>query len=105
MFDLRLSAEQLEFRDTVRDLVENEVKPKALTSARLEPFEKPLHADVVDQASRIGLRTLALSEGSGGAGADQLTSCIVLEELAAGDVDVASVLAVTARLAPLFFDE
>jgi alkylation response protein AidB-like acyl-CoA dehydrogenase len=60
---------------------------------------------VLDQASKIGLRTLTLSEASGGAGADQLTACIVLEELAAGDVDVAIVLAETARLAPLLFDE
>ena len=40
MFDLRLTAEQLEFRDTVRDFVDHEVKPAALNPARLEPFEK-----------------------------------------------------------------
>ena len=105
MFDLRLTAEQLEFRDTVRDFVEHEVKAAALNPARLEPFEKPLLTEVLDKASRIGLRTLALSEGAGGAGADQLTSCIVMEELAAGDVDVASALALTSQLAHMLFDE
>ena len=105
MYDLRLTAEQLEFRDTVRDFVEHEVKPAALSPARLEPFEKPLLTEVLDKASRIGLRTLGLSEGAGGTGADQLTSCIVMEELAAGDVDVASALALTSQLARFLFDE
>src|SRR5919112_459374 len=99
MYNLRLTAEQIEFRDTVREFVQNEVKPAALHPSRLEPFEKPLLMDLLDDASRMGLRTLALSENAGGAGADTLTSCIVLEELAAGDVDIAMALATTVGLA------
>src|SRR5262249_42007346 len=57
------------------------------------------------KASQIGLRTLALSEASGGAGADTLTCCIVTEELAAGDPDVAAVLSETATLAPALFEQ
>src|SRR5512143_2953092 len=102
MYNLHLTAEQLEFRDTLRDFVEREVKPVALQSARLEPFEKPLLTDLLNQASQMGLRTLALSEEAGGAGADTLTACILLEELAAGDVDIATVLAHTAGLAQVF---
>ena len=105
MFDLNLTADQIEFRDTVRDFVQNEVKPAALLPARLEPFEKPLLADLLDYASRMGLRTLSLSEAAGGAGADTLTSCIVLEELAAGDVDIAMALGTTQALAHALFDE
>ena len=104
MYDLNLTAEQLEFRDTVRDFVENEVKPAALQPSRLEPFEKPLLTELLDYASRMGLRTLALSEAAGGAGADTLTSCIVLEELAAGDVDIAMALGVTQGLARTLFE-
>src|SRR5687767_3786464 len=104
MFDLNLSAEQLEFRDTVRDFVQNEVKPVALHPSRLEPFEKPLLTELLDYASRMGLRTLSLSEAAGGAGADTLTSCIVLEELAAGDVDLAMSLALTQGLARALFE-
>jgi alkylation response protein AidB-like acyl-CoA dehydrogenase len=104
MYDLTLTPEQLEFRDTVRDFVTAEVKPAALDPKRLEPFEKPLLADVLEKASRMGLRTLTLSEEAGGAGADGLTSCIVMEELGAGDVDVASVLAQTATLGHILFD-
>lgn len=101
MYDLRLTAEQLEFRDTVRDFVEREVRPAATHPRRLEPFEKPLLKDLLDQASQMGLRTLAISEEVGGAGADALTACIVLEELAAGDVDIAVALAQTTELGRL----
>ena len=104
MYNLHLTPEQLEFRETVRDFVESEVKPAALNPKRLEPFEKPLLANLVDKAAQMGLRTLALSEEAGGAGADGLTSCIVMEELGAGDVDVAAVLAQTAVLARVLFD-
>ena len=103
MYDLTLTPEQLEFRETVRDFVENEVKPAALNPKRLEPFEKPLLKDALDKASAMGLRALALPEDAGGAGADAQTVCIVLEELGAGDVDVAMVLGQTATLARTLF--
>lgn len=105
MYDLNLSAEQIEFRDTVKDFVDNEVRPAAILPARLEPFEKPLLAELLEYVSRMGLRTLSLSEAAGGAGADTLTSCIVLEELAAGDVDIAMALGLTQGLARALFEE
>ena len=105
MYDLHLTAEQLEIRDTVRDFVRNEIKPLAVHPSRLEPFEKPLLTGILESASKMGLRTLALSDEHGGAGADNLTSCLVIEELAAGDVDVAVVLAHTSLLGHVLFDE
>jgi alkylation response protein AidB-like acyl-CoA dehydrogenase len=105
MYSLHLSAEQLEFRDMIRDFVAQEVKPVAIKSERLEPFEQPLLVDLMDQASQMGLRTMALSEDNGGAGADNLTSCIVAEELAVGDVDIAAVLAETSALSHVLFDQ
>lgn len=105
MYDLNLSAEQIEFRDTVKDFVDNEVRPAALLPSRLEPFEKPLLGELLEYVSRMGLRTLSLSEAAGGAGADMLTSCIVLEELAAGDVDIAMALGLTQGLARALFEE
>jgi alkylation response protein AidB-like acyl-CoA dehydrogenase len=101
MFDLRLSPEQLEIRDAVREFVASEIRPAALAPARLEAFERPLLAAQLEAASRMGLRTLALSEEAGGAAADALTCCIVTEELAAGDPDIAAVLGHTAALARL----
>lgn len=99
MIDLHLTPEQIEFRDAVRDFVNLEVKPAATDPARLEPFEKPLMVNLLDQASQMGLRSLGLSEDHGGADADTLTTCMLLEELAAGDVDLAVVLGETALLA------
>ena len=103
MYNLHLTPEQLEFRDTVRSFVEGDVKPVALHPDRLQPFDKPLLAELLDKASQMGLRTMALSEEAGGAGADCLTSCIVMEELAAGDVDLAVALAQTSALARALF--
>jgi alkylation response protein AidB-like acyl-CoA dehydrogenase len=105
MYSLQLTPEQLEIRDTVRDFVTREVKPKALKPERLEASERPLLVDVLDQASQMGLRTLALSEQSGGAGADNLTCCIVTEEIAAGDPDLAAVLGESSALARQLFDQ
>jgi alkylation response protein AidB-like acyl-CoA dehydrogenase len=60
--------------------------------------------NLLQGATQLGIRTLALSEDAGGAGADNLTTCIVLEELAAGEVDVATILGTTAALGRTLFD-
>jgi hypothetical protein len=104
MYNLHLSAEQLEIRDTVRDFVTREIKPVALKASRLDVQDRSLLSAQIDAGAQLGLRTLALSEALGGAGADALTSCIVTEELAAGDADIAGILSETSRLSHLLFD-
>jgi len=104
MYSLHLSPEQLQIRDTVRDFVAQEIKPLALEPQRLEASARPILVEALEKASHLGLRTLALSEEAGGAGADNLTCCIVTEELAAGDPDLAAVLAQTSTLAHVLFD-
>lgn len=103
MFDLHLTPEQLEMRDTVRDFVAREVKPLAVQLDQLEQFDRRFPMALLDKASAMGLRSLSLSEEMGGAGADRLTCCIVAEELAVGDVTIASAFAQTARLAREWF--
>jgi alkylation response protein AidB-like acyl-CoA dehydrogenase len=105
MIDLHLSAEQQEIRDTVREFVTNEIKPVSIKPARMEALDRKPPADLLEKASQMGLRALALSEALGGAGADGITSCIVAEELAAGDPDVAAVLVETSTLARILFDQ
>jgi len=105
MYSLELSPEQIEIRNTIRDLVVREIKPFALQSARLEAGDRRLPMRLLDQGSQMGLRALALSEASGGAGVDNLTCCIVTEELATGDPDIAAVLSHTATLAHVLFDQ
>jgi alkylation response protein AidB-like acyl-CoA dehydrogenase len=105
MYNLHLTPEQLTIRDTVRDFVTHEIKPVVLKPERLEALDRRLPLPILDKASRLGLRTLDLSEQHGGAGADHLTACIVAEELAAGDPDIAAVLGETSRLAHALFDQ
>lgn len=104
MFNLHLTPEQLEIRETVRDFVRREIKPIALQRDRLDNFDERFPWEVLEKASQMGLRTLALSEEAGGTGADNLTSCIVTEELAVGDVGIAATLGQTSALAHVWFD-
>jgi alkylation response protein AidB-like acyl-CoA dehydrogenase len=103
MYNLHLTPEQLEFRDTVRSFVNDEVKPVTLKADRLDLADRTLPMDVLRKASQMGLRTLALAEDLGGVGADALTCCIVAEELAVGDTDVAAVLMETSALGRRLF--
>jgi butyryl-CoA dehydrogenase len=103
MYNLHLSAQQLEIRDTVRDFVTRELKPVVLKADRLDACDRRLPLTLLDKASQLGLRALALAEDQGGAGADQLTCCLVIEELAAGDADIAATFAETARLSHILF--
>lgn len=103
MYNLHLTPEQSEFRDTVRSFVNDEVKPVTLKADRLDLADRSLPTDVLRKASQMGLRTLALPEDLGGVGADALTCCIVIEELAVGDTDLAAVLAETAALSLRLF--
>src|SRR3569833_1601540 len=103
MYDLHLSPEQLEFRDTVRDFVESEVKPVALKAERLDLGDRSLPIEVLRKASQMGLRTGMLPENWGGVGADALTACSITEEVAVGDCDVAAVLAETSSQALRLF--
>ena len=54
--------------------------------------------DIVDKGSACGLRTLTLMPEYGGAGADCVTTAMVVEELARGDMGVSVVFAQTLKL-------
>ena len=56
MYNLQLSPEQLEIRDTVRDFVTREVKPAALKADRLDVRDRSRLADQIDAAAQLGLR-------------------------------------------------
>jgi alkylation response protein AidB-like acyl-CoA dehydrogenase len=104
VFNLHLTDEQRAMRDSVRTFVRKEIKPIANERDRLEDFDRRFPWEALDKASDLGLRTLLLSTESGGAGVDALTFCIVVEELAAGDVGIAATLGQTAALAHVWFD-
>lgn len=105
MYSLQLTDEQREFRDTVRDFVAGEIKPAILHPDALQGPAGQLRLDLLEKTAEMGLRALMLSEANGGAGGDHLTACIVAEELAVGDVGIATTLAETWMLAQYLFDQ
>src|SRR5256886_6039481 len=86
--DLDLSPEQQEFRKAVREFAEDVVAPRAEEMDRTA--ELPL--DIVKQMGEMGLFGLPFPEEYGGQGADFLTLCIAIEELARIDSSMAITL-------------
>ena len=73
-----LSADQLEFRDTLRRFVKKEVEPIASDVDREDRFP----SELVPKFGDMGLLQLRLPEEYGGPGANLTTVCIAAEELA-----------------------
>src|SRR5213082_3480145 len=86
--DLDLTPEQEEFRKAVREFAEEVVAPRA--EEMDERAELPL--DIVKQMGELGLFGLPFPEEYGGQGADFLTLCIAIEELARVDSSIAITL-------------
>ena len=97
--DFDLPAETEEFRGVVRDFADDVVRPAAgLYDARAEfPLE------VVRQMARLGLFGLVLPEAYGGAGAEFITLCVAIEELARVDSSVAITLSAAVGLGAMPF--
>jgi short-chain 2-methylacyl-CoA dehydrogenase len=86
--ELDLTREQEEFRSAVRAFAEEVVAPRAEEMDRAEEF--PL--DVVQRMGELGLFGIPFSEEYGGQGADLLTLCLAIGELARVDSSVAITL-------------
>jgi len=86
--DFDLSPEQEEFRKAVREFSEEVIAPRADEMNRLEEFP----TDVVKQMGEMGLFGLPFPEEYGGQGADFLTFCIAVEEVARIDSSMAITL-------------
>lgn len=86
--DFSLEPEQEEFRKIVRAFAEEVVAPRAEAMDR----EEELDEAVLDQMAGMGLFGLPFPERYGGMGADYLTLCLAVEELARVDSSVAITL-------------
>jgi short-chain 2-methylacyl-CoA dehydrogenase len=86
--DFELAPEQQEFRKVVRDFAEQVVAPRAEAMDR----EERLDPQVLARMAELGLFGLPFPEEYGGMGADYLTLCIAIEELARVDSSVAITL-------------
>jgi short-chain 2-methylacyl-CoA dehydrogenase len=86
--DFALEPEQEEFRKIVRAFAEEVVAPKAEEMDRTELLDE----GVLGQMAGMGLFGLPFEERYGGMGADYLTLCLAIEELARVDSSVAITL-------------
>ncbi len=86
--DFSLSAELEAFRGVVREFADAEIAPHAEEWDRTHEF--PL--DVVQRMGELGLFGLVFPDEYGGAGADFITLCIAIEEIARVDSSMAITL-------------
>ena len=90
--DFALSEEQRHWGKVARKFAYESVRPRALELDRVADPSQTFPADLIREASRLGLRTLKIPKEYGGAGVDALTEVIVQEELSAGDVGLGMTL-------------
>jgi len=83
--DFDFTEEQAMIRATTRDFAEKEIAPVARDNNRNEHFP----ADLVKKMGEMGFLGLNLPSEYGGGGADYISYCIMLEELARADVGMA----------------
>src|ERR687898_904616 len=86
--DLDLSQEQQDFQKTIRAFVDDAIRPNA--ERWDEAAELPMEA--VRQMADLGLFGLPYPEEYGGSGADFLTLCLAIEEIARVDSSLAITL-------------
>lgn len=100
--DFSLTPEQEQLQKTAHDFAAQEIRPVAAELDREPDPMKRFPWDVLEKASKLGLRTLALPRDMGGPGCDILTLCIVGEELAWGDMGTAVTLDQDWKITHLF---
>src|SRR5436305_14185687 len=86
--DFDLAEDQRDFRAAVREFAEDVIRPRAEEMDR----EGKLPMDIGKQMGELGLFGLPFAEEYGGQGADFLTLCIAIEELARVDSSIAITL-------------
>ncbi len=96
-----MNAEQSAILATVKRFVDAEVRPRA---AKLDADPDPAAGfswEIVEKAHELGIRTMTLSDKWGGLATDSLTTAMVIEELAKGDVGVSVIFAQTLKIAQI----
>jgi alkylation response protein AidB-like acyl-CoA dehydrogenase len=84
--DFGLTEEQRRWVQVARKFAYEKIRPRARDLDRETDPAKTFPADLVREASRLGLRTLKIPKKYGGAEVDVLTEVLVQEELCAGDI-------------------
>jgi hypothetical protein len=87
---MNLSDEQRMLRDLARDFARDRLAPFAAERDREARFP----TDAVEELGRLGFMGMLVPEGYGGAGADHVGYALVIEEIAAGEGAVSTILSV-----------
>jgi alkylation response protein AidB-like acyl-CoA dehydrogenase len=86
----RLTDEQLLLRDTLRDLAEEKIAPRAAEIDRSGEFPE----DIRQLLARHDVLALPFPERFGGVGGDLLTQCLAIEQIARADTTSSLILSV-----------
>lgn len=86
--DVALTDEQRDARDLARRFAEEQVAPRAAEIDRDDVFPR----DLYDRMAGLGLFGINIPEEYGGSGADELTTCLIMEELARKSGTIANAL-------------
>jgi alkylation response protein AidB-like acyl-CoA dehydrogenase len=87
---MRLTDEQRMLRDTAREFAQRELAPNAAEWDRTAQFP----AEALAELGRLGFMGMLVPPEYGGAGADHVGYALALEEIAAGDGSVSTILSV-----------
>jgi butyryl-CoA dehydrogenase len=87
---MRLTEEQHLLRDTAREFARRELAPHAAERDREAQFP----AEAVAELGRLGFMGITVPQRYGGAGADHIGYALVMEEIAAGEGAVSTILSV-----------
>lgn len=90
MFNTTLSEDHIMMRDMARDFAQNEIAPKALE------WEAAawLGDDVIEQMGELGFLGMTVPEEYGGSYSDYIAYALVIEEIAAADAAMATMMSV-----------
>ncbi|WP_432787256.1 Acyl-CoA dehydrogenase [Oligella sp. MSHR50489EDL] len=90
MFNTTLSEDHIMMRDMARDFAQNEIAPKALE------WEEAhwLGDDVIQQMGELGFLGMVVPEEYGGTYSDYIAYALVIEEIAAADAAMATMMSV-----------
>jgi len=85
-----LSEEQKQLQDVARRFALNKIKPQAAETDNIRDPRDAFPKDIIRQGFELGFHSLLIPEAYGGIGGTTLDSAILLEELAAGDIGIAT---------------
>ncbi|SDC26866.1 acyl-CoA dehydrogenase family protein [Actinokineospora iranica] len=92
--DLALTGEQQALWDLARDFIDREVVPNAAEWDRREQVDRA----IVGKLGEVGFLGMTLPEEYGGSGGDNLSYCLVMEELGRGDSAIRGIVSVSLGL-------